>query len=90
MDPIYCIRQRSWFYDRDATQTQRRQAMTTERRRAAMTAFETRDDADRALTDLRNAGYSDEHVGWAMRGEEAPEGTTDEVTRLRRMQRLVP
>lgn len=50
--------------------------MTTERRHTA-SAFRSREDAERALTDLRGAGFRDDDIGWAMRHEEAPEGTRD-------------
>ena len=49
----------------------------TERRRPVASAFESREHADRALGDLRNSGFKDDEVGWAMRHEEAPEGTKD-------------
>ena len=49
----------------------------TERRRPVASAFESREHADRALGELRNSGFKDEDVGWAMRHEEAPEGTKD-------------
>jgi hypothetical protein len=55
--------------------------MTTEQRtRTAVAAFETRDQAERAVDALRQAGFTDEHIGWAMRGEDKgdrPEGTED-------------
>ena len=52
--------------------------MTTERRsRPAASVFESREHAERALGDLRDAGFRDEEIGWAMRHEEAPEGTRD-------------
>jgi hypothetical protein len=50
--------------------------MNSDRRHTA-SAFERREDAERALTDLRGAGFRDEEIGWAMRHEEAPTGTTD-------------
>jgi hypothetical protein len=51
--------------------------MTTQRTRTAVSAFETRDQAERAVDALRAAGFEDEHIGWAMKGEEKPEGTAD-------------
>ena len=42
-----------------------------------MSAFESRDHAERAVGGLRDAGFRDEDIGWAMRHEEAPEGTHD-------------
>lgn len=51
--------------------------MTTQQRRPTMSAFESRDHAERAVGGLRDAGFRDEDVGWAMRHEEAPEGTHD-------------
>ena len=52
--------------------------MTTQRSRTAVSAFESRDQAERAVDRLRQAGFSEEQVGWAMRGEDKgdrPEGT---------------
>src|SRR5215213_1422304 len=49
-----------------------REAMTTERRRPAISAFESREHAERALGGMRDAGFRDEEIGWAMRHEEAP------------------
>jgi hypothetical protein len=43
--------------------------MTTQRIRTAAAAFETRDEAERAVDRLRDAGFDAEQVGWAMRGE---------------------
>jgi hypothetical protein len=51
--------------------------MTSERRGHVVSAFERREDADRALSDLRGAGFRDDEIGWATRHEEAPEGTND-------------
>jgi hypothetical protein len=52
--------------------------MTTEQRtRTAVAAFDTRDQAERAVDALRQAGFTDEHIGWAMKHEEKPEGTED-------------
>ena len=51
--------------------------MTTERRRPAISAFESREHAERALGGMRDAGFRDEEIGWAMRHEEAPEGVDD-------------
>ena len=52
--------------------------MTTERRsRPAASAFESREHAERALGGLREAGFRDDEIGWAMRHEEAPPGTKD-------------
>jgi hypothetical protein len=48
--------------------------MVTERTRTAVAAFDTRDAAERAVDTLRAAGFHDEHIGWAMKGEEKPEG----------------
>ena len=55
--------------------------MTTQHRpRTAVRAFEGRDQAERAVDELRRAGFRDEESGWAMRGEDKadrPEGTED-------------
>jgi hypothetical protein len=52
--------------------------MTTEqRRRPVVSAFERREHADQALSDLQDAGFRQDDIGWAMRQEEAPEGTKD-------------
>ena len=51
--------------------------VTDQTKRPVVNAFESREHADRALTDLRGAGFRDDDIGWAMRHEEAPEGTKD-------------
>ena len=54
--------------------------MTTQRTRTAAATFESRDQAERAVDRLRQAGFSDDQVGWAMRGEDKgdrPGGTED-------------
>jgi len=51
--------------------------MATDQRPPVASAFERREDADRALGELRGAGFHDDDIGWAMRHEEAPEGTKD-------------
>ena len=51
--------------------------MTTERRRPTISAFESRDHAERALGGMREAGFRDEDIGWATRHDEAPEGVQD-------------
>ena len=51
--------------------------MTTQRTRTAVSAFQTRDQAERAVDALKAAGFQDEHIGWAMRGEDKPEGVED-------------
>jgi hypothetical protein len=51
--------------------------MADQQRRTVINAFESRDHAERAVNDLRSAGYTDDDIGWAMRHEEAPEGTHD-------------
>jgi hypothetical protein len=51
--------------------------------RTAAAAFETRDQAERAVDRLRDAGFDAEQVGWAMRGgdkDDRPEGTEDVAT----------
>ena len=53
---------------------------TTQRPRTAAASFESRDEAERAVDRLRQAGFGEERVGWAMRGEDKgdrPEGTED-------------
>ena len=53
---------------------------TPQRPRTAVRAFESRDQAERAVDDLRRAGFRDEEIGWAMRGEDKadrPAGTED-------------
>lgn len=51
--------------------------MTTQHRRPTISAFESREHAERAVGGLRDAGFRDEEIGWAMRHEEAPAGTHD-------------
>jgi hypothetical protein len=51
--------------------------MTTQRTRTAVAAFDSRDQAERAVDALRAAGFADETIGWAMRHEEKPEGVED-------------
>ena len=51
--------------------------MTMQRTRTAVAAFATRDEAERAVDNLRAAGFADADIGWAMQGEERPEGTED-------------
>ena len=51
--------------------------MATERTRTAAAAFATRDQAERAVDALRAAGFRDEHIGWAMKGEDKPDGVGD-------------
>ena len=51
--------------------------MTTHRPRTAAATFDSRDQAERAVDRLRQAGFSNEQIGWAMRHQDAPEGTTD-------------
>ena len=53
--------------------------MTMDRTRAAAASFESRDQAERAVDRLHQAGFEVDRVGWAMRGDngERPEGTTD-------------
>ena len=51
--------------------------MTTERRRPTISAFESRDHAEKALGGMRDAGFRDEEIGWASRHDEAPEGVED-------------
>ena len=53
--------------------------MTTEQRRHVVAAFESREHAERALDDLRAAGFRDDDIGWAMRHEEAPEGVENKA-----------
>jgi hypothetical protein len=51
--------------------------MTTRSRTTAACTFETREQAERAVADLHQAGFMDEHVGWARRDTDAPDGTRD-------------
>jgi len=51
--------------------------MSQERTRTAVAAFETRDQAERAVDALRSAGFNDEHIGWAQKHEEKPDGVAD-------------
>jgi len=51
--------------------------MTTEQRRPTISAFESREHAERALGGMRESGFRDEDIGWAMRHEDAPEGVED-------------
>lgn len=51
--------------------------MTTERMRTAVSSFESRDQAERAVDELRKAGFNDEKIGWAMKHEDRPEGVED-------------
>ena len=51
--------------------------MMAEQRRHAMSAFESREHAERTLDDLHGAGFKEDKIGWAMRHEETPEGATD-------------
>ena len=53
--------------------------MTTERQRHAVSAFESREHAEQALGGLRDAGFRDEDVGWAMRHGDAPEGVENKA-----------
>ena len=53
--------------------------MTTEQRQHVVAAFESREHAERALDDLRAAGFRDDDIGWAMRHEEAPEGVENKA-----------
>lgn len=51
--------------------------MADQPRRHTVSAFESREHADRALADLRKAGFEDQQIGWASRHDETPEGTQD-------------
>jgi hypothetical protein len=51
--------------------------MATETRRPTISAFESREHAEQALGGMREAGFRDEDIGWAMRHEEAPAGIED-------------
>ena len=55
--------------------------MDDERRSHAVRAFEDRNAAERAVSDLRAGGWNDEEVGFAMRDEEAPAGASDVAER---------
>lgn len=50
---------------------------TTTRRRTAAATFDSRDDAERAVDRLRDAGFDSERIGWAMRQGDTPEGAED-------------
>lgn len=52
--------------------------MTTQRTRTAAATFGSRDEAERAVDRLRQAGFDSDSVGWTMRGEnDRPAGTAD-------------
>ena len=53
--------------------------MTVERSRTAAAAFDSRDQAERAVDRLTEAGFEADTVGWAMRGDngDRPAGTAD-------------
>jgi hypothetical protein len=48
--------------------------MTSETRRAIVTSFERREQAEEAVRDLRAAGFQDDEIGWAMREGGPPAG----------------
>jgi hypothetical protein len=50
---------------------------TTMRARTAAATFGSRDEAERAVDRLRAAGFSQEQIGWAMRGSDTPDGAND-------------
>lgn len=50
---------------------------STTRPRTAAATFGSRDEAERAVDRLRDAGFDNEQIGWAMRDGESPEGAND-------------
>ena len=52
--------------------------MTTASRTTAVGAFEDRAQAERAIDALRQAGFTDQQIGFAMRGEDTPRGADDD------------
>ena len=50
---------------------------STARPRTAAATFGSRDEAERAVDRLRDAGFDNEKIGWAMRDGDTPEGAKD-------------
>ncbi|MFN0070720.1 MAG: hypothetical protein ACKVVP_04420 [Chloroflexota bacterium] len=51
--------------------------MRTSNRETVVGVFERREQADNAVAELRRVGFQDDDIGFAVRGGEAPEGTSD-------------
>src|SRR5919199_2696138 len=51
--------------------------MATTERPTVVGVFENRTEAERAVDELHRAGFRDDQIGFAARGGEAPEGSTD-------------
>lgn len=51
--------------------------MATYERPIVVGVFEDRDQAERAIEELRRAGFSDDEIGFALRGETSPAGAGD-------------
>jgi len=48
--------------------------MANQQRTTLVAAFEDRDEAEKAVDDLRQAGFKDDEIGFAIRGSDAVEG----------------